>query len=206
VILTIMYLTSAKNSDSWHARKGDLQHAFPLDIPMVPSLALTVTDDGERLSCGGFSLSETIHFGRLEFIADGFGGLSLSHMGDGSDTIVMASTCGGPPSPLWAMTGDSIEEFHKTSNGEGRIDLPSPRRHDTVASPAPATTTSWPESTPAAQATKNILLRQATPWLDTDLLLERRGGQAIPPTGGDSHDHYHTTSRVCPLVPFRLQS
>jgi hypothetical protein len=32
------------------ARKGDLQHAFPLDIPIVPSSAITVTIDCERMT------------------------------------------------------------------------------------------------------------------------------------------------------------
>jgi hypothetical protein len=30
-------LAGAKNSDSWHASKRDLQRAFPLDVSMVPS-------------------------------------------------------------------------------------------------------------------------------------------------------------------------
>jgi hypothetical protein len=45
---------------------------------MVPLYAITVTANGECLMCGGFSLSETIHLGSFEFIADYFGGLSLS--------------------------------------------------------------------------------------------------------------------------------
>jgi hypothetical protein len=45
---------------------------------MFPLSAFAVTANGERLSCVGFSLGETIHFGSLEFIADRFGGLSLS--------------------------------------------------------------------------------------------------------------------------------
>jgi hypothetical protein len=49
-------LASAENIDSWCARMGDLRHAFPLDVLMVPSSALVVTADGECLSCGGFSL------------------------------------------------------------------------------------------------------------------------------------------------------
>jgi hypothetical protein len=93
---------------------------------MVPSSALTVATDGERPSCNFFFLSETICFGSLKFIANYFGGLSLSPMGDGSGATVMGSTHGGTPSPLWAMAGDSIEEFHTASDGEGRIDLPSP--------------------------------------------------------------------------------
>jgi hypothetical protein len=36
-ILTTLYVADAKNTNSWHARKGDLQRAFPLDISMVHS-------------------------------------------------------------------------------------------------------------------------------------------------------------------------
>jgi hypothetical protein len=50
-------------------------------IPMVPSSALVVAADDEHLSCGGFSLGETIFFGSLEFITDYFGGWSLSPRG-----------------------------------------------------------------------------------------------------------------------------
>jgi hypothetical protein len=104
---------------------------------MVPSSVLAVAADDERLSCNVFSLSETIHFGSLKFDADHFSGLSLSPMGDGSDAAVMGSTQGKPPSPLRAMTGDSTEEFHMTSNREGRIDVPSPIRNSTGAWTAP---------------------------------------------------------------------
>jgi hypothetical protein len=52
------------------------------------------------MSCGGFSLDETIHFGSLDFITDRFGSLSLSLMGDGSDAIIMGPARGGPPSLL----------------------------------------------------------------------------------------------------------
>jgi hypothetical protein len=54
VILTIINLAGAKNTNSWHARKGDLKCAFPLDVLMVPSSSLTIAADGERLSCDGF--------------------------------------------------------------------------------------------------------------------------------------------------------
>jgi hypothetical protein len=37
MILTTLYFAGAENTDSWHAKKGDLQCAFPLDILMVPS-------------------------------------------------------------------------------------------------------------------------------------------------------------------------
>jgi hypothetical protein len=48
---------------------------------MVHSSTLVVATDGERLTCGAFSLIKTIHFGSLKFIADCFGGLSLSPRG-----------------------------------------------------------------------------------------------------------------------------
>jgi hypothetical protein len=81
VILTTLYVAGAKNTDSWHAWLGNLHHAFPLDIPMVPSSALAVATNGECFSCIAFSLSETIHFGSLVFITDGFDSLSLSPRG-----------------------------------------------------------------------------------------------------------------------------
>jgi hypothetical protein len=39
---------------------------------MVPSSVITITIDGERLMCGGFFLSETVHLGNFEFITDYF--------------------------------------------------------------------------------------------------------------------------------------
>jgi hypothetical protein len=84
VILTTLYLADEKSTYSWRAKKGHLQRAFPLDVPMVPSSVLTVAAGGERLLCGGFSRGKTIRFESLEFITDHFGGLSVSPMWDGS--------------------------------------------------------------------------------------------------------------------------
>jgi hypothetical protein len=156
VILTTLYLIGAKNTDSWCARKGDLQGAFPLDVPMVPSSALAITTDGECLSCGGFSFNETIRFGSLEFITDHFDGLSLSPSGDVSGAIVVDSARGRLPSPPQIMMGDSAEEFPTTLNGEGRINLLSPKRHGMGAPPASAMTIPWLENPPTAQATTTI--------------------------------------------------
>jgi hypothetical protein len=50
---------------------------------MVPSSALTVAADGERLSCNVFSLGETIRFESLKLITNRFGSLSHSSVGDG---------------------------------------------------------------------------------------------------------------------------
>jgi hypothetical protein len=98
------FLTDAKNTNSWHARNGDLQCVFPLDILMVPSSALTIAADGECPSCNVFSPDKTIRFGSLGFIAVCFSGLRLSPKGCSSDVIAMGSTHGGPLPLLWAMT------------------------------------------------------------------------------------------------------
>jgi hypothetical protein len=104
--------------------------------------------DGERLMCGGFSLSETIHFGSLEFIADCFSGLSLSPKGSNSGAIFVGTTRSGSPS-LWSMIENSADEFYMASSGEGSFGLPVSRRHSTGALPAPIATTPWPEGAPA---------------------------------------------------------
>jgi hypothetical protein len=172
VILTTLYLASAKNTNSCCARKGDLQRAFPLDVLMVPSSVLTAITDGEPLACGGFSLGKTIRFRSLDFITDCFSGLSLSPRRDGSDAIFMGSTYSRLPSLLWAMIGDYTDEFHKALSREGGSGLPSPRRHDTGAPPAPIATTSWMENTLAGQAMMVVPLRTVAPWSDTSLPFE----------------------------------
>jgi hypothetical protein len=73
-----------------------------------------------------------------------------------ANTIIMGSARGGPLSPLRAMMGDSAEEFNIASDGEGRIDLPSPRRCSLMSSPVPATTISFLECWDAFVATSSI--------------------------------------------------
>jgi hypothetical protein len=63
---------------------------------MVLSSALTVATDSERLTCGGFSLSETIRLGSFEFIIDYFSSLSLSPRWNTSGAAIMGTTHGGP--------------------------------------------------------------------------------------------------------------
>jgi hypothetical protein len=110
---------------------------------MVPSSTITVTANGEHLTCGGFSLGETIYRGNFEFITDYFGGLSLSLRRGDEGAASMGSTRSEAGTPRWAMIEDSTEEFPTASSGIGSFVLPSPRRRGTDASLTHITTTPW---------------------------------------------------------------
>jgi hypothetical protein len=81
---------------------------------MVHSSVLTVSTDGERLTCNGFSLGETICFRSLEFIADYFGADYFHGF-----ILQQASNL------TRAMTEDSTEEFFTASSREWSSGLPS---------------------------------------------------------------------------------
>jgi hypothetical protein len=137
---------------------------------MVHSLVLAITTDGEHLTCGDLSLSKTIHFGNLDFIADCFGSLSLSPKEGDSGAAFMGTTRSRSPS-LRAMIGDSTEEFYMATSGEGGSNLPSSMRHDTGATPAPVATTPWLQDIPATQSMTTVPLWVRTPWSNTGLPL-----------------------------------
>jgi hypothetical protein len=126
--LATLYLSRAKNTDSWHIRKVDLQRAFPQDVLIVPSSAITSTANGEHLTCGGFSLSETVRLGNFKFITDYFGGLSLSLRRGDAVTTFMGSTHIWASTPRWAMIEDSIAHDVK-QGGELRPPLSQKVRH-----------------------------------------------------------------------------
>jgi hypothetical protein len=108
---------------------------------MVPTSALIIATDDERLTCSGFSLGEIVHPGNFMFTTDYFGSLSLSPRRGDEGAAFMGSTHSGVPTPQWAMIEDSAEEFLTASSGEGSFGLPSPRRPDMGALLAPARTT-----------------------------------------------------------------
>jgi hypothetical protein len=62
---------------------------------MVSSSAIAITADGERLTCGGFFLGETVCLENFEFIVDYIDGLSLSPRRGDEVTALMGSTCSG---------------------------------------------------------------------------------------------------------------
>jgi hypothetical protein len=140
---------------------------------MVPSFALTIASDSERLTRGGFSLGQTICLGSFEFTADYFGGLSLSPRRGNSGAAFMGSTHSGTPSPWWAMIEESTEGILMTSSVERGSGLPSPRGHDTGALPAPVGTTPWMENTPATQDMTMVPPRTVVQRPDTGLPFEQ---------------------------------
>jgi hypothetical protein len=71
------------------------------------------------------------------------------------------------------MTGDSAKEFHMASDGGGRVDHPSPRRHGMGASTVSATTIPFLETTPTTQATTTIKPWHTAPWHERPLEEER---------------------------------
>jgi hypothetical protein len=121
-------------------------------IPMVPSPSITVTANGELLACSGFSLSETVHLGNFEFIADYLSGLSLFPGRGDEGATLMGSTRSGASIVLQAMIEDSTEVFLTTSSGEGSFGLPCSRSSSTGAPLAPTTTSPRKENALAIQA------------------------------------------------------
>jgi hypothetical protein len=96
--LTTMYLAGAKNTDSWHTWKGDLQHAFPLDVMMVSSPKLSFIPHGNHLTSVSLALVSTIHFGSLDFTTDRLVHLSLSRQEWDSSTVFIGMVPNGSQS------------------------------------------------------------------------------------------------------------
>jgi hypothetical protein len=139
---------------------------------MVPSSTITVVADGERLTCGGLSLSEIVRLGSFKFISDYFDGLTLSPRRGNLGAAFMGSTHSGTPSPWRTMIEDSTEQFLTTSSSEGGFGLPFNRRHGTGAPSAPVTSTPWLKGIldiTTAQQVESSLQRRAkasisSPW------------------------------------------
>jgi hypothetical protein len=125
VILTTLYLADAKNIDSWCDKKGDLQRAFPLDVPMVPSLKLSFVANGNHLTGVGFAPRSTIYFGSLEFPADCLGHLSLSPLERDSSAVFIGMVHNGSPS-LHTALEESSDEDGATSGIEDALDPSAP--------------------------------------------------------------------------------
>jgi hypothetical protein len=91
---------------------------FPLNVLMVHSLKSDVVIDGNHQTNLRFALGKTIRFGSLEFIANHFGGLSLSP--ERNDSCVIFVRMGHNRSPSL----HTILEEDIASSGEGSSDFP----------------------------------------------------------------------------------
>jgi hypothetical protein len=153
-----------KNTDRWHARKEDLQHATPLDILMVPSSSIAITTDGEHLACGGFSLGEPVRLGNFEFITEYFCGQSLSPMRGNEGAIFVGSTHSGASTTQRATIEDSTEEF--SLRRAGKKLWPPFRQVVQHGGPVhPTATATWKENAPA---TTRFPSRTVEPWPETN--------------------------------------
>jgi hypothetical protein len=163
-----------------------LQRAFPLDVPKVPSSTIVVGADGERLTCGGFSLGKTVHRGNFEFITDYLGDLSLAPRRGNTGAAFISSTHSRASTTQRAKIEDSTEEFLMASSWEGSFNLPSPRRHNTGASLAPLRTTPWMQDPPSTQTMMTVPHgqqyhgRKLAPLPSDVMLITRGAAGAIP--------------------------
>jgi hypothetical protein len=123
--LTTLYLVGAKNTDSWRARKGDLQRTFPLNVLMVYSPKLSFIANGKNPTNVGLALGETICFSSLEFTANRLGRLSLSPQEGDSGTTFGRMVHSGSPS-LHIAIEDSSDEGSVASGEGGSSRSPSP--------------------------------------------------------------------------------
>jgi hypothetical protein len=62
-----LVLAGAKNTDSWRARKGNFQRAFPLDDMTIPSPKHSFVANGNIPTDVSLAPGSTIRFGSLEF-------------------------------------------------------------------------------------------------------------------------------------------
>jgi hypothetical protein len=182
-----MYLAGEKNTDSWHARKGDLQRAFPLDVPMVLSLKLSSVDNGNHPTDIGLAPGSTIHFGSLEFTADHLGRLSLSPQEWDSSTIFIGMVHTGSPSLHTALKESSDEDGVALGAG-GSSGSPDPRGCNVVTPTDPITATLAPKNTPTLQTIPTVTVWIVVPsqeWSSSSInnKLTRRNNKREPAFG-----------------------
>jgi hypothetical protein len=139
---------------------------------MVHSSILAVTTDSKHLTYGVFSLSETVRFESLEFIADCFDNMSLSTKGSESSAVFIGTTSSGSP-PLCTILKGSTNEFYTASSGEGSSGLPISRRRSMGTPPAPIATAPWSKDAPTPQTMMTVPPQTIMQWSNTGQRPER---------------------------------
>jgi hypothetical protein len=118
-------LAGVENTYSWCAKKGALQLAFPLDVPMVPSPKLSFIANGNNPTNSGLTPGSTIQFGSVEFSADRLGHLSLSPQEGNSSAIIVGMVHSGTPS-LHTTLKETSDEDVAASGVRGSSGSPNP--------------------------------------------------------------------------------
>jgi hypothetical protein len=117
-----------RNIDNWCAGKGDLQHAFPLNILMVPTLKLSFIANNNNPTSIDLAPGSAIHFASLEFITDHLGRLSLSPQEWDSSTLFIGMVHSGSPTLRTALE----ESFDKDDIASGVFGGPTTSSCTTV--------------------------------------------------------------------------
>jgi hypothetical protein len=139
-------IAGVENTDSWPARKGDLQCAFPLDVLMVPSLKLFFLANINNLTGVVLTPGSTIHFGTIDYLDH----LSLSPQEGDSSAIFVGTVHHGMPS-LHTTLEETFDEDSTASGTEGSSGSPSPRGCNMVTLTDPVTNMPMLDSTLASR-------------------------------------------------------
>jgi hypothetical protein len=161
-------LAGATNTDSWCSRKGDLQRAFPLHVPMVPSPKLSFIANGNNLTGIGLTLGSTNRFGSMEFTAC-LGHQSLSPYEWDSSAIFIGMVNSGSPS-LHTALEESFGKDGATSGVRGSSGSPGPQGCNVVTPTDPITATPAPENIPALQTIPTVTMWTVAPQPEMELL------------------------------------
>jgi hypothetical protein len=157
-----------KNTDSWHARKGYLQRAFPLDDLMVPTPKLSFIANNNNPTDVGLAPDSTIHFDSLGFIADHLGRLSLFPQERELGAIFIGMIHSGSSS-MRTTLGESSNDDGATSGTGGSLGSPGPRECNVVTSIDTLLDTPVPENALALQTILTVTVRTAAPQPEIEL-------------------------------------
>jgi hypothetical protein len=131
-----------------------LHCAFPLDVPMVPSLKLSFVANGNHPTDVGLAPRSTIHIGSLEFTTDRLGRLSLSPQEWDSSIVFVGMVHNRSPS-----LHTTLEE---SSDEDGALQI-DPRGCNVVTVTDPITATPAADNAPALQTIPTVKMWTAVP-------------------------------------------
>jgi hypothetical protein len=164
--LTTLYFAGAENTNSWRAMKGNLQRAFPLDVPIVYSSRHTFVANGNNPTGIGLTPGETICFGSLELTADRFGCLSLSPKRVDQGVVFIGMVHSGSLS-LHTTLEESFDEGSAASDEGGALDS------SVVVLIVPIITTLASKNTLTFLTILTVLMRTTAPQPGIGLLLDQ---------------------------------